>query len=94
MPLPRERLMKMNKDVLAGMVLDYKKRFDSTLSAITGELKELKTLNLTWLLVEMSATNLPSNLFWLRENVWQANNTFVESAMKYQEFSSLFRMMT
>ena len=33
----------MNKDVLAGMVLDYKKRFDSTLSAITDELKELKT---------------------------------------------------
>ena len=94
MPLTRERLMKMNKDVLAGMVLDYKERFDSTLSAITDELKELKTLNLTWLLVEKSATNLPSNLFWLRENVWQVNNTFVESAMKYQEFSSLFRMMT
>ena len=33
----------MNKDVLAGMVLDYKERFDSTLSAITDELKELKT---------------------------------------------------
>ena len=94
MPLTRERLMKMNKDVLAGTVLDYKERFDSTLSAITDELKELKTLNLTWLLVEKSATNLPSNLFWLRENVWQVNNTFVESAMKYQEFSSLFRMMT
>ena len=33
----------MNKDVLAVMVLDYKERFDSTLSAITDELKELKT---------------------------------------------------
>ena len=33
----------MNKDVLAGMVLAYKERFDSTLSAITDELKELKT---------------------------------------------------
>ena len=33
----------MNKDVLAGMVLDYKERFDSTLSAITDELKQLKT---------------------------------------------------
>ena len=43
MSLPRETLMKMNKDVLAGMVLDYKERFDSTLSAITDELKELKT---------------------------------------------------
>ena len=35
--------MKMNKHVLAGMVLDYKERFDSTLSATTDELKELKT---------------------------------------------------
>ena len=35
--------MKMSKDVLAGMVLDYNERFDSTLSAITVELKELKT---------------------------------------------------
>ena len=43
MSLTRETLMKMNKDVLAGMVLDYKERFDSTLSAITDELKELKT---------------------------------------------------
>ena len=65
------------------MVLDYKERFDSTLSAITDELKELKTtsvsLNLTLLLVEMSTTNLPSSLFWLRENVGQRNNTLVES---------------
>ena len=43
MSLPRETLMKMNKDVLVGMVLDYKERFDSTLSAITDELKELQT---------------------------------------------------
>ena len=35
--------MKMNEDVLARMVLDYKKRFDSTLSAINDELKELNT---------------------------------------------------
>ena len=43
MSLTRETLMEMNKDVLAGMVLDYKERFVSTLSAITDELKELKT---------------------------------------------------
>ena len=43
MSLTHETLMKMNKDLLAGMVLDYKERFDSTLSAITDELKELKT---------------------------------------------------
>ena len=41
--LTSETLMKMTKDVLAGMVLDYNERFDSTLSAITVELKELKT---------------------------------------------------
>ena len=33
----------MNKDVLAGMLVGYKERFDSTLSAINDELKELKT---------------------------------------------------
>ena len=43
MSLTRETLMKMNKDVLLGMVLDYEERFDSTLSAINDELKELKT---------------------------------------------------
>ena len=43
MSLTRKTLMKMKKDVLAGMVLDYKERFDSTLSTITDELKELKT---------------------------------------------------
>ena len=42
MSLTRETLMKMNKDVLAGTVLDYKERFDSTLSAINDELKERK----------------------------------------------------
>ena len=43
MSLTRETLMKINKDVLAAMVLNYKEKFDSILSAITGELKELKT---------------------------------------------------
>ena len=43
MSLTRESPIKMNKDVLAGMVLDYKERFDSSLSAINDELKELKT---------------------------------------------------
>ena len=35
--------MKINKGVLAGMMLDYQKRFDWTLSTINDELKELKT---------------------------------------------------
>ena len=43
MSLTRKSSRKMNKDVLAGMVLDYKERFDSSLSAINDELKELKT---------------------------------------------------
>ena len=43
MSLTRETLMKMNRDVLLGMVLDYEERFDSTLPAINDELKELKT---------------------------------------------------
>ena len=33
--------MKMSKYVLEGRVLDYKERFDSALSAITDQLKEL-----------------------------------------------------
>ena len=43
MSLTHETLMKINKGVLAGMVLDYQKRFDSTLSAINDGQKELKT---------------------------------------------------
>ena len=42
MSLIRETLMKRNKDVLGSMVLDYKESFDSTLSPINDELKELK----------------------------------------------------
>ena len=40
MPLTCETLIKKKKDVLASMVLDYKERFDSTLSAINDELKK------------------------------------------------------
>ena len=43
MSLTRERLMKMNKNVSTSIALDYKERFDSTLSAINDELKQLKT---------------------------------------------------
>ena len=43
MSLTHETLVKMKKDVLAGILLDYKERFDSTFSAINDELKELKT---------------------------------------------------
>ena len=43
MSLTREALMKINKDALAGMMLDYRERFDSTLFDINKELKERKT---------------------------------------------------
>ena len=43
MSLTLETLMKLNKDILAVMVLGYKEKFDSTLSAINDELKELNT---------------------------------------------------
>ena len=42
MSLTRETLMKMKKDVLTGIVLGYNEKFDSTLSAINDELKELE----------------------------------------------------
>ena len=43
MSLTHEKLKKMNKYVLTGVVLDYKEMFDSTLCAINDGLKELKT---------------------------------------------------
>ena len=43
MSISHEKLKKVNKYVLTGVVLDYKERFDSTLSAINDGLKELKT---------------------------------------------------
>ena len=42
MILNYETLVKMKKGVLAGKILDYKKRFDSTLSTINFKLKDLK----------------------------------------------------
>ena len=44
MSFTHETLIQMNKEILAGMMLEYKERFDSTLSATNDELmKELKT---------------------------------------------------
>ena len=82
MSLTRETLIKMNKNVLAVMILDYKERFNSTLCTITVEL------------IEISTTNLPSSLFLLIKNVGQINSTLVERTWKYPQFPSLFRMMT
>ena len=41
MALNLESLMKLGKEVLAGMVLDYKDKFDTTLTNINKELIDL-----------------------------------------------------
>ena len=50
--LTRETLMNMNKDVFAGMMLNYKERFDSTLSDISYQLKKVKELKTNFLKLE------------------------------------------
>lgn len=65
--LTHKMLMKLENIVLTGIVLDYKKKFDSTLSTITNdELRELNTnfhnLKLTWVAVATSTKNLLSSL--------------------------------
>lgn len=42
MSLNHEALLKMKKNVLSGMVLDYKEMFDLTLFAIKNEVRDLK----------------------------------------------------
>ena len=42
MALDLESLMKLSKEVLAGMVLDYKDKFDTTLTNINKELTHLR----------------------------------------------------
>ena len=37
-----ETLLKMNKNVLSGIVLDYKERFDLTLYTIKNKVRDLK----------------------------------------------------
>ena len=65
--LTHKMLMKLENIVLTGIVLDHKKKFDSTLSTITNdELRELNTnfhnLKLTWVAVATSTKNLLSSL--------------------------------
>ena len=42
MALNLESLMKLGKEVLAGMVLDYRDKFDTTLTNINKELTDLR----------------------------------------------------
>ena len=90
MSLTRETLMKMNKDVLAGTVLDYKERFDSTLSAINDELKERKIdfrkLESDLPISRNANDKLTKQLILVERTRWGNE--------QYQEFLSLFRMMT
>ena len=87
MSLTHEKLKKMNKDVLAGVVLHYKERFDSTLSAINDGLKELKTnfrkLETDLAIVTTSTKNSPRSLFWNKKNFRQTNNTPVKNALNF-----------
>ena len=72
--------------------------FDSNLSAINDELKELKTdfrkLESDLAISQNVNGKLTGSLFWQKEIVGQTNNTLDESALKSQEFLSLSRMMT
>ena len=81
MSLTHEKLKKINKDVLTGVVLDYKERFDSTLSAINDGLEELKTnfrkLETDLAIVTTSTKNSPRSLFR------QTNNTLVKNALNF-----------
>ena len=65
--LTHKMLMKLKNIVLTGIVLDYNKKFDSTLSTIINdEQRELNTnfhnLKLTWVAVATLTKNLLSSL--------------------------------
>ena len=97
--LTRETLMKMNRDVLAGMVLDYKERFGSTLSARNDELNELKTDFCKPGIEPAISRNVNEKLtqqFILVERKYWANWQWMplSSACKFQGFLSLFKIMT
>ena len=55
MALNLESLMKLGKEVLAVMVLDYKDKFDTTLTSINKELTDLrsKSRNLNLILLSV-----------------------------------------
>ena len=89
--------MKMNKFVLAGMVLGYKERFDSALSAKNDEIKQLKIgfckLESELAISQKVNDKLTQQLILVEKNVEQTNNTIFENAFKYEEFVSLLTMM-
>ena len=67
-------LMKLGKEVLAGMVLDYKDKFDTTLTNIKNELTDLRnkfTEMESDLVISKNINNkLPSQLTKAERNIW------------------------
>ena len=51
MALNLESLMKLDKEVLTGMVLDYKDKFDTFLTNINKELTDLQKNSRHWNLI-------------------------------------------
>ena len=67
-------LMKLGKEVLAGMVLDYKDKFDTTLTNIKNELTDLRN-KFTEMESDLAISKninikLPSQLTKADRNIW------------------------
>ena len=67
-------LMKLGKEVLAGMVLDYKDKFDTTLTNIKNELTDLRN-KFTEMESDLAISKninikLPSQLTKAERNIW------------------------
>ena len=90
-------LMKMSKFVLTGMILDYKEKFDSALSTINDEIKQLKVdfckLESELAISQKVNGKLRQQLALVEQNVGQTNNAIIENALKYHEFVRLLTMM-
>ena len=97
MALNLESLMKLGKEVLADMVLDYKDKFDTTLTNINKELTDLR--NKFTVLESDNAISkhindkLSSQLTKVEENVGQTNNIPEGNVWKFQAFLIAFPRM-
>ena len=89
--------MNMSKFVLTGMILDYKEKFDSALSTINDEIKQLKVdfckLESELAISQKVNGKLRQQLVLAEKNVGQTKNAIIENCLKYQEFVRLLTMM-
>ena len=87
----------MKKFVLTGMILDYKEKSDSALSAINDEIKQLKVdfckLESELAISQKVNGKLRQQLALVEQNVGQTNNAIIENALKYHKFVRLLTMM-